>query len=180
MTAVDENTQAAEPLTEPAPSEDETQSVYAWSNSEDDTEIIVRRTWKLPLAAVMLATAGLAAGITVWPHHSTLRNPAAPPQAAPHSSAPAAPTYVDPDAAFVQLYRQRGYHEVQGPEQTKELIALAHGVCVSRQQGEPTDQIVQEFVRDNSQNTPDHPAMLIGQARLLTNTAIDAMCPSSR
>ena len=171
-----DTTQAAEPITsatEPAACEDETQSVYAWSSSEgDDTEIIQRRSWKLPLAAVMLAAAGLAAGITVWPHHSTLGSPAAPPQAAPHSTAPAAAAAqpADPDAHFFALLANGGYR-LSKPGDKQEAIVSGHEVCRARHDGNDADWILQHWIDTNPQSTPD-------TMRLFVYSAFDAYCPN--
>lgn len=174
-------TQAAAPITsatEPAPANDETQAVYAWSNDSDDTELIRRRSWKLPLAAVIVAAAGLAAGITVWPHHSTLRNPAAPPQAAPHNSvAPKPAEPVDPNARFLAAYQKAGYKE-EFPGQTFHLLDQARDICAAHQSGEAEPQLVEDmfndFVGQGAANT-DRTRL---QAKMLVDTALNSMCPS--
>ena len=171
------STQAAEPITsatEPAPCEDETQSVYAWSHTDDDdTLLIQRRSWKLPLAAAILAATGLAAaGITVWPHHSTLRNPAAPPQAAPHSSiapapaaAPPAPQAITTDDQFIA---ELASHWGPIPDRSQ-VIHDGLSVCslISRGADKPT--IEHDLVNKKVLDEPD--------AEFFVNTAAAHYCP---
>ena len=69
------------------------QGLYAWSeNSDDETELIQRRSWKLPiaLAAMAIAAASTVGVVKAWPHHSTPESPAA--KTATHT---AMPTVVD-------------------------------------------------------------------------------------
>lgn len=162
-----------EPSTEPAASQDTTQGVYAWS--DDETGVWERRrSWKLPIALTVLTAAAAIAGVVeLWPRPAT-----PPPAAAKPSPTTTAPT-IDPvnvDAAFINLYHQRGYQE-STPGQTPALIFTAHQVCMARSSGEPATDLIADFVKDNATNTP--PATQ-GQAQVFVNTAIDAMCPQYR
>lgn len=103
----------------------ETQSIHAWSREHDDaTELLGRRSWKLPIAlAAITAAAAITAGvIQLWPH-----------QTAPASQTPvaAAPT-LSPDVQFINLLNQglknepgfRGAHQAD-----PDAIATGHLVC---------------------------------------------------
>src|SRR5689334_3772416 len=95
----DEPTEAAEPVadaTEAAPSEDQTQGIYAWSEADSaGTEDVVphRRSWKLPVALAGLATAAAVAAGTVmlWPESKPAPRAQTPPVAVPTVPAPEPP-----------------------------------------------------------------------------------------
>jgi hypothetical protein len=170
---MDESTKAAEPLldaTEPAPAEDATQSIYAWSeHADDDTELIQRRSWKLPIALTALtAAAAITTGVAMlWPAKTT------PP---PSQTPPAA---ASPDIAFINLINDRlkgtpGFRGAQYGD--PDAIATGHLVCEKMSTMWPTygpnarRQIIQWMVTEGG--APSQPV-----AATVENSAEHAYCP---
>lgn len=146
MTDIDETQAAKLDATEPAPAEDPTQSIYAWSeHSDDDTEIFQRRSWKIPVAVAALATAAaVTTGVVMlWPEKTT-----PPPAQTPSVVAAPPPVVVQPpppqtpDQRFISLLEQRGYH-VASPALT---IRSGHLVCDELADGTSTPQLVQNLL----------------------------------
>ena len=170
-----EDTQVAEPVldaTEPAPSQDETQSVYAWSQEGDDTQIIGRRSWRLPITLAALAVAGLATAgvVTVWPHHSTPKNPAV--VAAPPVVAPPAPelAMAPADKKFIDSLKAYGF-KINDAKQTADSIAQGRGICQLLSLGEPSDLVIQEMHDEKM------PQLSLAQTHIVVDDAIAAYCP---
>lgn len=149
-------------LTEAAPSEDATQSIHAWSQTDDDdTELVIthRRSWKLPVITAALATAAVAGGIyQVWPQQHS-----APAPARTVSAPPKAQT---PDERFLSLVQQRGFH-VYVPSMS---VHAAHDVCTAETQGFSDPAIAQGVVNST-------PSMDMKTAAAFVDTAIEVYCP---
>lgn len=179
---MDTSTQAAELVldaTAPAPSADETESIYAWSHADDDTLVIQRRSWKLPLAAALLAVSAVATvGVAkVWPHHSTPGSPttqvvthSTPPaqaaelQLAPQPSPPA--EKINPDQRFVSLLTAQGF-VASGTD--GQVAQAGHEVCTSMGNGYTLQQVINGIANGSGVTT--------AHATRFAETAIDVLCP---
>lgn len=141
MTTTDE-TQAAEPIldaTEPAPAEDATQSIYAWSeHNDDDTVLIQRRSWKIPVALAVLATAAaVTTGVVMmWPAHKASLPAQTPSVAAAPSvvvppSVVAPPPPLSPDELFINTLNAGIKDPAYKPAQQgdPQAILMGHDVC---------------------------------------------------
>jgi hypothetical protein len=153
-TAGEQPTQAAEPGTE-----NKTESIHAWSlahDSDDDTEVMQRRSWIIPAivaAAAVTLAAATGLGIWKWSHHdgdpqfstgpSTFSNkpsaglapPPAPPQTVTVQVPAPTPTLIpeptplltDQDRQFLGTLRKAG---IEYPYSNPGYpIVEAHAVC---------------------------------------------------
>lgn len=136
-----EHTEATEPpldTTTPAPSEDATESIYAWSHSDDETQAIHQRSWKLPIAVAALAIAAVATviAVNVWPHH------AAPVRPATSASAPP----LDRDTGYLNTLSQNA--DVGGlVANPGAALTLGRYACVSLQMGKTVPQTADDLQR---------------------------------
>lgn len=173
---MDTSTRAAEPVldaTEPAPSADETEGIYAWSHADDDDDTVVfhRRSWKLPLAAALLAIAAVTTvGIVkVWPHHSTPGSPAAP-AASPAVMPPtAAPAPLSTDDQFLASLRKAGLAPLGDPQVD---FRAAHNVCGYITAGHTPRETVQYFSDENPQLSQQQLAVVV-------NLSQEYYCPGT-
>lgn len=141
-----DSTQAAD-LTE-----DETQSLHAWSQADDADTVIAYtpgHSWKVPalLAALAAVAAVMAGAFLMWPHSATKPQvaPAKPQVAAPvHPTiAPSPPVQLQsPDQRFLSLVQQRGVKVVSPTA----AIKGAHDVCRLESEGHNAREIAQAFV----------------------------------
>jgi hypothetical protein len=167
----------AEPTLAADVAEAETQGCYAWSQADDAeavTTYIPRRSWKLPAAAIALAsTAAIGAAVFLaWPQ-SAGKQQVAPPTttvAAPRPTIQASPPVQpqDPDMRYAALYRSRGGKIMPGHERAAAKEAR-DVICESLATTSVADEI-SNIVRDNA-GFPRYDAAVV------TNTAIDVFCP---
>lgn len=149
-----------------APSEDETQSLHAWSQEDSVTEVVDYRTrsWKIPALVVTLAAAAaVTAGLfAAWPESAT-KPQVAPTQVAIPSSPPV--QVQSPDQRFIALLKQRGlkvYSESMA-------INAAHAACTAEAQGRPDSEIAAQFVASS-------PLMDLKKATIFVYTAHEVYC----
>lgn len=188
MTDIDE-TQAAEPIldaTEPAPAEDATQSIYAWSEHDgDETLVIQRRSWKLPVALASVATAAaMTTGVVMaWPapktpppaQSPTIAAPAVPPQSNPRPLErdsrgipilPKNPTPEEQQAVVTAIFDLRGI-----PYRDPVLAAADAGsVCTWLGNGHYTEQQLADHV------AATHPGLDQVRAADFTAAAVGTYC----
>ena len=155
----DESTQAADPVTSgtaPAPSEDATQSIYAWSQDDADTEVVRRRSWKLPVAiASLAAVAAITAGvIAFWPHHDAEKTPL---PAQTHAQ-PA-----NPDAQYLNALRSVGATPLLD-RGNDTAVGLGHVTCDALAQGITKQEAADSIARHMPQLTPAQDQYLVDQA----------------
>jgi hypothetical protein len=154
--------------------EDATQSIHAWSQSDDADAVIdyeQHRGWKLPaLVAVVAALAAVAAGaFLMWPH-SAAKQQAAPTQthvaAPPPKPAPPAPAPESKDDLYVRLLKEKGI-----PVGTPEVVASnGRGICMRIKNGETEQQMVSDIVAGST-------GVNTQQAWIWADTAIEVYCP---
>lgn len=159
-----DSTQAAD-LTE-----DETQSLHAWSQADDADTVIAYtpgHSWKVPalLAALAAVAAVVAGAFLMWPHSATK------PQVAPVKPQVAAPVQPTPklltkDEQFVRLLQE---HSIStGPVDV--VASEGRGIC-RRIDGGETEQ---QMARDVMAGTP---GISEKDAYIWVDTAIDVYCP---
>jgi Protein of unknown function (DUF732) len=152
-----------------APSEDETQSLHAWSQEDDVTEVVDYRprSWKLPaLVALLAASAAVTAGLFLaWPQSAgnPQVTPSKPQAAAPIKPITAAQT---PDQRFIALVQQRGFRIISEPL----AIKAAHAVCVDEHNGYTDPEIAQQLVKTT-------PGADLKAAAIFVDTAHEVFCP---
>lgn len=150
--------------------EAETQSVYAWAQDDDaDTEVVVRRSWKLPVMLTVLTAAAVAGGVIYALPHG--KPQPAPTPTTTRAAVPPAPTTTrppSPDEQFVSLFRSRGGLVEPGREQM--VIDEARGVCARLDQGEAEEQLIRDMLAGT-------PGMTRYTAELFTDSSIDVYCP---
>jgi Protein of unknown function (DUF732) len=154
--------------------EDETQSIHAWSQSDDADTVIdykQHRGWKIPaLVAVIAAFAAVTAGaFLMWPH-SAAQQQAVPTKAevaAPQPNpAPPAPKPESKDDLYVRLLKEKGI-----PVGTPEVVASnGRGICIRIKNGETEQQMVRDIIAGSNGVTTQ-------QAWIWADTAIEVYCP---
>lgn len=183
MTVMDD-TEAAEPVLEhtaPAPTEDETQGIYAWSH-DDETEAAPeqpppRRSWKLPVTLAAVAAAGaITAGVVMaWPHARPTAPVAGP---TPSTTTPtplrakqlpdAPPAPMNPDDRFIAKLKTQGWTDTVPNRQS--AINGGHQVCTNLAGGADFPHVVHDILRGTDN-------INIDTATYFAETAIDAYCP---
>lgn len=163
-----ESTQAAElELTAPAPSQDETQSIHAWADDDDDTEIVRHRSWKIPVSvAVLAAASAITAGVVMaWPqHHIVAAQPPAAAQPVPvlvpdrPLKTVDQPPPLTPDQQFLAALNQEGLKPIGDPTVA---IKAAHETCDYLAAGHTRTQAVQHYAANNPELTPTQLATAI-------------------
>lgn len=171
----DAPTQTAEPqldATMPASTQDATQSIAAWSQEDDYTELAVQphqRSWKIPITlAALAAAAAITTGtIQLWPHPTPPAGPttSAPTIHPPKAAAPPTQPPQTPDQEFLALLRKRDI-DVINPTTA---INAAHGICTSEKQGEPDQQIAQELANGS-------PGLNLDSANVFVITSHEVYC----
>jgi hypothetical protein len=156
-----------------APTEDETQSLHAWSQ-EDTAEVVDYRprSWKLPaLVVTIAAAAAVTAGLFLaWP--SATKPQVAPTK--PQVTAPAKPAIPtsppvqsqNPDDRYVALIQQRGMDVISRTQ----TINAAHWICEQHKHGYPATEIAQAIIDST-------PGMTMKGAAIDIDTALEVYCP---
>lgn len=137
-----------------APSEDETQSIHAWSQEDAATEVVEYRprSWRTPLLIAAAAVAAICTAGVVYEINTAVDGGATNPLVAPEKpqvAAPAKPSIVpsppiqmqSPDQRFLNLLQQRGVKVVSPPA----ALAGAHDVCRLESEGHNAREIAQAF-----------------------------------
>lgn len=161
--------------------EGETQSIYAWSQSNDDgTNVVVapqRRSWKIPAAvAALAAAAAVTVGVVVqeWPRHSAPAALAPVPLASASQAARPAPAAIpsrlpakatDPDSRFVALMKAQGLETGTDAQ----VAGAGRQVCQSLTDGPTFAQVVNGIVYRSGVTHAD--------ATKFAEAAIDVYCP---
>jgi hypothetical protein len=165
--------------------EGETQSIHAWSQEDDATEVVDYRprSWKAPILATVAAVAALAgAGFVVYEINSAVDRPhavintpsAAKPQVAPPVKVVppvAAPPVVVPpkpeskDDVYVRLLHEHGIPT--GPAEA--VAAEGRGICFRINRGETEAQMVRDVMAGT-------PSISSQDAWIWVDTAVEVYC----
>jgi hypothetical protein len=152
---------------------DPTESLHAWSQEDDITEVVDyrQRSWRIPaLLAVLAAAIAVGAGMFLaWPHQSATK-----PQVASIQSRvakpmiPASPPVqvISPDQRFLALVQQRGVRIVSSPLALK----AAHAICIDEKNGYTDVEIAEQLVKTT-------PGTNLQTEAIFVDTAREVYCP---
>lgn len=160
----------AEPTQAADVPDDETQSIHAWSQSDEATEPAVYtppRSWRIPVMLAAIAISAVAAASGVAHHASETHSTPAPTAAPTPSIAPAPPPRPPtPDERFLALAKQRGV-QIVSPSLA---ITAGRDVCTYESQGYSDPEIAQAFVRST-------PGTDLRTESIFVDTAKEVYCP---